>query len=83
MTQARTSSPRRSSGVGATATSRTIGWRRRTVSTSTAEMFSPLRRIEVFLAVDEMEVAVGVATDDVAGMKPAVAPRLAGRIGIA
>ena len=47
--QARTSSPRMASGTAATATVLTRGWLSRMVSTSTAEMFSPLRRMTFFL----------------------------------
>ena len=43
--QASTSSPRIGSGVGATALAATAGWGSSTLSTSTAEMFSPLRRM--------------------------------------
>ena len=43
--QASTSSPRTGSGVAATALAATAGCRLRTLSTSSAEMFSPLRRI--------------------------------------
>ncbi|KAG1239505.1 hypothetical protein G6F68_018570 [Rhizopus microsporus] len=47
-TQASTSSPRTASGTAATATDLTSGCCISTLSTSTAEMFSPLRRITFF-----------------------------------
>ena len=47
--QASTSSPRTASGVAATAELFTAGCWFSTLSTSTAEMFSPLRRITFFL----------------------------------
>ena len=47
--QASTSSPRTGSGVAATAEVFTAGCWFSTLSTSTAEMFSPLRRMTFFL----------------------------------
>ena len=47
--QASTSSPRTGSGVAATADACTSGCWFSTLSTSTAEMFSPLRRMTFFL----------------------------------
>ena len=47
--QASTSSPRTASGAAATATAATRGCWASTLSTSTAEMFSPLRRMTFFL----------------------------------
>ena len=41
-----------------------------TSSTSKAEMFSPRRRMQSVLPADEVEVAVGVAPHEVAGVEP-------------
>ena len=77
--QASTSSPRTGSGVAATptaATARVLGddaldLDRRDVLAAAAD--------HVLAPVDEVEVAVGAAPDDVAGVEPAAGPGLVGR----
>ena len=80
VTTAWTASPQRSSGTANAAASATAGWR--------SSVGLDLERVDVLAArddhvlraVDEVEVAVLVGGDDVAGAVPAVDERLGGRV---
>ena len=65
-------SPRRSSGSGTIATSRTSGWRRITGSTSDGTIVTPPRRMMSLLRPDVHELTVLVEIAEVAG--PIAAP---------
>src|SRR5665213_1611757 len=72
--QASTSSSRSSSATEVTATSATAGWRRSTLSTSAALIFSPLRRMMFFLRSTKCRLPSRSARTMSPGVKPAARP---------
>ena len=75
-----TSSSLTALGTPMTATSRTVGWAQISASTSKRGDVLAAPPDRVLDAVDEVEVAVLVVAERVAGVEPAVAPGRGGRL---